>query len=147
MARNLIQLSLLNITSRNNETDFRRLRKHRIYFCILQIIIMLYPQPPLTSSYPSIPHPNSYFLSTHSHLTPNANQPLYSSLSTASLIAANSALGLAPTISLTLSAFLKIRKVGIARMPSSCATSGTSSTSSLTKWAPVNSSENLGHIY
>jgi hypothetical protein len=31
----------------------------------------------------------------------------------------------------------------MARMPSSCATSGTSSTSSLTKWAPVNSSENL----
>jgi hypothetical protein len=51
------------------------------------------------------------------------------------LIAASRALGLAPTTSATFSPFLKSRKVGMARMPSSCATSGTSSTSSLKKRA------------
>jgi hypothetical protein len=72
------------------------------------------------------------------HLFPS----VYSAL-TASWIAAKSALGFAPTISWTFSSVLKIRKVGMAWIPSSCATSGTSSTSSLTKYAPVNSSENL----
>lgn len=75
------------------------------------------------------------------HLSPT----IYSAL-TASWIAAKSALGFAPTISWTFSSFLKIRNVGMARIPSSCATSGTSSTSSLTKCAPVNSSENLFYL-
>ena len=47
------------------------------------------------------------------------------------LIAASIALALAPTTSPTFSPFLKNKKVGMARMPSSCATSGTSSTSTL----------------
>ena len=47
------------------------------------------------------------------------------------LIAASIALALAPTTSPTFSPFLKNKNVGMARMPSSCATSDASSTSTL----------------
>lgn len=59
-------------------------------------------------------------------------------------IAALSAGGFAPTTSPTFSPFLKIMKVGMARTPTSWATSGTSSTSTLMKWAEGYCSENLG---
>lgn len=54
---------------------------------------------------------------------------------------ASIALGLAPTTSPTFSPFLKNKKVGIARMPSSCATSDASSTSTLKNLAAGYSSE------
>lgn len=61
-----------------------------------------------------------------SHLIP---QPLQTA--TRALIPFSIACGLAPTTSVIFSPFLKNRMVGIARMPSSCATSGTLSTSTL----------------
>ena len=84
----------------------------------------------------------SYASPAQNHIKTTKPQ-VYSSALTALSIPAKSALGFAPTISWTFSSFLKIRKVGMARMPSSCATSGTSSTSSLMKWALGKSSENL----
>ena len=58
-------------------------------------------------------------------------------------MAALSAGGLAPTTSPTFSPALKMMKVGMARTPTSWATSGTSSTSTLMKWADGYCSENL----
>lgn len=56
------------------------------------------------------------------------------------LIAASKAGGFTPTTSVIFSPFLKNRKVGMARIPSSWATSGLSSTSNLTKSTSVCSS-------
>jgi hypothetical protein len=81
------------------------------------------------------PSPTRRILSIHNPA------PLYAA--TAFSMPAKSALGFAPTISSTFWPSLKIKKVGMARIPSSWATSGTSSTSSLTKYALGNSSENL----
>ena len=62
------------------------------------------------------------------------------------LIAASNALSFAPTTSPTFSPFLKSKKVGMARMPNSIATSFTSSTSTLKNLACGYSSLNLATL-
>jgi hypothetical protein len=68
--------------------------------------------------------------SAHHSIQPH-KASIHSIYSKFALIAASSALGFAPTTSAIFSPFLNSKNVGMARMPSSCATSGTSSTSSL----------------
>lgn len=57
--------------------------------------------------------------------------------------------GLAPTIVSTFSPFLKNKKVGIAVTPRSCASSGSSSTSNLTKWtcSSFSSASSLEYLF